>query len=92
MRYGAYEWLVMLFGLTNAPVTFCTLMNHVFYDYLDKFIAVYLDDIVIYKKTMEEHLEHLKLVFEKLEEHHLFVKKEKCAFAQEEIEFLGSRI
>lgn len=88
-RYGAFDWLVMPFGLTNAPATFCTLMNQVFQEYLDKFVVVYLDDIVIYSKTLEEHQKHLRKVFVKLREHHLFVKREKCAFAQQEIGFLG---
>lgn len=88
-RYGAFEFLVMPFGLTNAPATFCTLMNQVFHDYLDKFVVVYLDDIVVYSSTLEEHLEHLRLVFEKLKENHLYVKKEKCLFAQRSIKFLG---
>ncbi|XP_021753565.1 uncharacterized protein LOC110718935 [Chenopodium quinoa] len=88
-RYGAFEWLVMPFGLTNAPATFYTLMNQVFHEFLDKFVVVYLDDIVIYSKTFEEHLDHLRKVFEKLQKHHMFVKQEKCAFAQEEVGFLG---
>ena len=66
------------FGLTNSPATFCTLMNQVFHEYLDKFVVVYLDNIVIYSKTLEGHIEHLRKVFDKLREHHLFVKREKC--------------
>ncbi|KAL4030901.1 hypothetical protein IC575_009155 [Cucumis melo] len=62
-RYGAFEFLVMSFGLTNAPATFCTLMNQVFHDYLDKFVVVYLDDIVVYSTTMEEHETTCKRVF-----------------------------
>ncbi|XP_022972954.1 uncharacterized protein LOC111471473 [Cucurbita maxima] len=61
-RYGAFEFLVMPFGLTNAPATFCTLMNQVFYEYLDQFVIVYLDDIVVYSTTLEEHKVHLKLI------------------------------
>ena len=87
-RYGAFEFLVMPFGLTNAPATFCTLMNQVFYEYLDQFVIVYLDDIVVYSTTLEEHKVHLKLVFDKLRQNQLYVKKKKCAFAQTCIHFL----
>ncbi|KAL4027588.1 hypothetical protein IC575_010758 [Cucumis melo] len=80
-RYGAFEFLVMSFGLTNAPATFCTLMNQVFHEYLDKFVVVYLDDIVVYSTTMEEHRDHLQKVFQKLKENQLYVKREKCSFA-----------
>ncbi|KAA0060093.1 uncharacterized protein E6C27_scaffold39G00090 [Cucumis melo var. makuwa] len=88
-RYGAFEFLVMPFGLTNAPATFCTLINQVFHEYLDKFVVVYLDDIVVYSTTMEEHRDHLQKVFQKLKENQLYVKREKCSFAQEWINFLG---
>ena len=71
----------MPFGLINAPATFCTLMNQVFYEYLDQFVIVYLDDIVVYSTTLEEHKVHLKLVFDKLWQNQLYVKKEKCVFA-----------
>ena len=70
-RYGVFEFLVMPFRLTNAQTTFCTLMNQVFHEYLDKFVVVYLDDIVVYSSTMEEHEHYLRLVFEKLREHQL---------------------
>ena len=58
-RYGHFEYLVLPFGLTNAPATFMTLMNNVFHEYLDKFVIIYLDDILIYSKLKEEHLQHL---------------------------------
>ncbi|KAL0554452.1 hypothetical protein IC582_008373 [Cucumis melo] len=74
-RYKAFEFLVMPFGLTNAPTTFCTLMNQVFHEYLDKFVVVYLDDIVVYNTTIEEHSDHLQ------KENQLYVKREKCSFA-----------
>ncbi|KAL6322424.1 hypothetical protein AAG906_008079 [Vitis piasezkii] len=91
-RYGSYEFLVMPFGLTNAPATFCTLMNKIFHPYLDKFVVVYLDDIVIYSNTLKEHEEHLRKVFKILRQNKLYVKKEKCSFAKEEVSFLGHRI
>ena len=80
--YGSYEFLVMSFGLTNAPATFCNLMNDVFYEFVDRFVVVYLDDIVIYNESLEDHLEHLRKVLSKLREHQLHVKKEKRVFAQ----------
>ena len=91
-RYGAFEFKVMPFGLTNAPATFCTLMNHIFHPYLDRFVVVYLDDIVVYSNTLEEHAEHLRTVFRVLQENKLYVKREKCSFAKPEVEFLGHKI
>ena len=78
----------MPFGLTNVPATFCTLMNQVFHEYLDQFFVVYLGDIVVYSTTLEKHKVHLKLVFDKLWQNQLYVKKEKRAFAQICINFL----
>ncbi|KAJ4729345.1 Retrotransposon protein, putative, Ty3-gypsy subclass, partial [Melia azedarach] len=91
-RYGSYEFLVMPFGLTNAPATFSTLMNKLFHPYLDQFMVLYLDDIVIYSNTLEEHVAHLRKVFQVLRENELYVKKEKCSFAQREVYFLGHKI
>ncbi|KAJ4728107.1 Retrotransposon protein, putative, Ty3-gypsy subclass [Melia azedarach] len=91
-RYGSYEFLVMPFGLTNAPATFCTLMNKIFHPFLDKFVVVYLDDIVVYSESLKEHVEHLRRVFQVLRENELYVKREKCSFAQEEVMFLGHKI
>ena len=82
----------MSFGLTNAPATFCNLMNDVFYEFVDCFVVVYLDDIVIYSDSLKDHLEHLRKVLSKLREHQLYVKKEKCEFAQQEIMFLGHKV
>ena len=87
--YGAYELLVMPFGITNAPATFCTLKNEILHPYLDQFVVVYLDDIVIYSDTLEEHVERLKKVFNILREKQLYVKPEKCEFAQSKVHFLG---
>ena len=88
-RYGSYEFLVMPFGLTNAPATFCNLMNDVLYEFLDDFVVVYLDDIVVYSQSLGEHVEHLRLMFSALKKNSLYVKKEKCEFCQQEIMFLG---
>ena len=87
-RY-AFEFLVMPFGLTNAPATFCKLMNDVLYEFLDRFVVVYLDDIVVYSESWEDHLVHLQAVFGKLRENKLYAKKEKCEFCREEITFLS---
>ena len=80
---------MMSFGLTNAPATFMRLMNSVFMEYLDKFIVVYIDDILIYSKTEEEHAEHLRLVLTKLREHRLYAKFSECEFWLQELIFLG---
>ncbi|KAL0445653.1 UNVERIFIED_CONTAM: RNA-directed DNA polymerase [Sesamum latifolium] len=88
-RYGAFEFLVMPFGLTNAPAAFSTLMNQVLHGFLDEFVVVYLDDIVIYSRTLAEHVEHLRQVLARLHEYELYAKVSKCSFAQETISFLG---
>ena len=87
-RYGSYEYTVMSFGLTNAPATFSHLMNYIFMEYLDKFVVVYLDDILVYSKN-KEHAEHLRLVLEKLREHQLYAKYSKCEFWLPEVTYLG---
>jgi hypothetical protein len=88
-RYGLYEHTVMSFGLTNAPAYFMYLMNKVFMEYLDRFIIVFIDDILIFSKMMEEHEEHLRLVLEKLRSNQLYAKFSKCEFWLTEVAFLG---
>ena len=79
-RYRHYEFLVMPFDLTNTPAAFMDLMNSVFNDYLDKFVIVFIDDMLIYSKSHEEHERHLKLVLERLRERKLYAKFSKCQF------------
>jgi len=88
-RYGHYEFLVLPFGLTNVPATFMTLMNDIFREYLDKFVIIYLDDILIYSKTKEEHLQHLRIVLGILRQHKLYAKSTKCELLQPKVEYLG---
>ncbi|WVZ80776.1 hypothetical protein U9M48_028228 [Paspalum notatum var. saurae] len=88
-RYGLYEYLVMSFGLTNAPAFFMYTMNSVFMNELDKFMVVFIDDILIYSKNEEEHEEHLRIVLTRLREHKLYTKFSKCAFWLKEVSFLG---
>jgi hypothetical protein len=88
-RYGLYEYMVMSFGLTNAPAYFMYLMNKVFMEYLDKFDVVFIDDILIYSRSEEEHEEHLRLAFQKLREHRLYAKLSKCDFWMKQVAFLG---
>ena len=88
-RYGSYEFLVMPFGLCNAPSTFTTLMNTIFREEMDDFVIVYIDDILVYSKTAEEHARHLEAVLGRLRDNKLYANGEKSDFAHEEIEFLG---
>jgi hypothetical protein len=92
MRYGSYEFLVMAFGLTNAPATFCTFMNDIFQEWFDDFVIVYIDDILIYSGSLEEHAKHLQKVFQRLRENKLYAKFEKCEFGVMEVDFLGHKI
>jgi hypothetical protein len=80
LRYGLYEFMVMLFGLTNAPTYFMYMMNKVFMEYLDKFIMVFIDDILVYSTNEEEHEGRLHLVLQKLQDHKLYAKLSKCEF------------
>jgi hypothetical protein len=88
-RYGHYEFVVVHFGLTNALVVFMCLMNGIFRNYLDKFVIVFLDDILIYSKSKEENEHHLRLVLQVLREHQLYAKLSKCYFYQKQIHYLG---
>jgi hypothetical protein len=75
-----YEYTIMSFGLANAPAFFMNLMNNVFMDYLDKFVVVFIDEILIYSQSEEEHVDHLKMVLQRLREHQLYAKLSKCEF------------
>ena len=90
-RYGLYEYLVMSFGLTNAPAYFMYLMNSVFMPELDKFVVVFIDDILIYSKNEEDHAEHLRIVLQRLRDH-LYAKFSKCEFWLDSVKFLSHTI
>ena len=88
-RYGHYEFLVMPFGLTNAPAAFMDLMNRVFRPYVDHFVVVFIDDILVYSRDALEHEQHLRIVLETLREKKLYAKLSKCDFWLKEVSFLG---
>jgi hypothetical protein len=88
-RYGLYEFVVVFFRLTNEPAYFINLMNKVFMEELDRFVVVFIEDILIYSKTAEEHEEHLRIVLERLRQHKLYTKFSKCEFWMEKVAFLG---
>jgi hypothetical protein len=89
MRYGHYEFLVMPFGLTNAPAAFMDMMNRIFRELVDRCVVVFIDDILIYSKSREEHEEHLRIVLSILRKHQLFAKFKKCEFWLDKVAFLG---
>ena len=91
-RYGLYEYVVLPFGLTNAPATFMNTMNHVLHEYLDVFCVVYLDDILVYSRSWQEHKEHLQKIFQVLKEQKLYVSDKKCSLGCTRVEFLGHEI
>ena len=88
-RYRHFEFIVMPFGLTNAPAAFIDLMHMVFQPYLDRFVMVFVDDILIYSKSKEDHEGHLRIVHRTLREHQLYAKFSKCEFWLTEVRFLG---
>jgi len=88
-KFGLYEWMVMPFGLTNAANTFMRLMNHVLRHFIEKFVAVYFDDILIYSRALDDHLEHLRSVLEVLRKERLYANRDKCTLCTNQVVFLG---
>jgi hypothetical protein len=88
-HHGCFQFRVMPFRLNNTLATFQCLMNSIFAEFMRKFVLVFMDDILIYSRTLEEHIQHLKQVFHVLRQHKLFIKFKKCAFAQHQIDYLG---
>jgi hypothetical protein len=88
-HHGHFEFRVMPFGLTNAPVTFQCIMNSIFAPFMRNFVLVFMDDILLYSKTLEQHVQHLQQIFQTLMDHKLYVTFSKCAFAHPKIEYLG---
>jgi hypothetical protein len=88
-RYNIYEFMMMSFGLINAPTYFMYMMSKVFMEYLYKFIVVFIDDILVYSRNEEEHEGHLRLVLQKLRDHKLYAKLSKCEFWLKQVGFLG---
>jgi hypothetical protein len=88
-HHGHYQFRVMPFGLTNAPATFQCAMNTALETFLRKFVMVFLDNILIYSPSLEEHYNHLRMVLAKLREHQFFLKHKKCAFVKKELQYLG---
>jgi Reverse transcriptase (RNA-dependent DNA polymerase) len=87
--FGHYEYKVLLFGLTNAPATFQAIMNDIFREHLNKFVLVYMDDILIYSKSAEEHKKHLRIVLQILRSNRLYAKLSKCRFGKCELNYFG---
>ena len=88
-HFGSYEYLIMPFGLTNAPASFQALVNEVFSDLLDSFVSIYLDDIMIYSKTLEDHQTHVQIVLRCLQKENMYAKASKWEFHKPSVEYLG---
>ncbi|GBG60360.1 hypothetical protein CBR_g4318 [Chara braunii] len=88
-RYGDFKWLVMPFGLTNAPATFQATMTTEFRHMLDRYVLIYIDDILVYSRSLDEHVEHLRTVLERLRQAKDKANRDKCEFARQELEYLG---
>ena len=86
---GLFEWLVIPFGLTNAPINFIRMMDDILRPFTNSFVVVYLDDILIYSRTWEEHLQHIQQVLNTLRQHKLYANLEKCSFGMDQIQYLG---
>ncbi|XP_019462958.1 PREDICTED: uncharacterized protein LOC109361884 [Lupinus angustifolius] len=89
MHYGHYEYIMMPFGVTNAPAIFMDYMNRIFHPYLDKFVVMFIDDILIYSKNQDEHAKHLKIVLQILKDNQLYAKLLKCEFWMDSMSFIG---
>jgi len=89
---GLYELRVMPFGLTNAPATFQSVMNRIFAPVLRKHVLVFMDDILVYSNSLDDHLQHLEQVLQIIQEHQFCIKQSKCVFAQQQLEYLGHLI
>ena len=88
-KYGIYEYLVMPFGLTNAPATMQKIINKILQSYLDRFVIIYMDDILVYSNTKENHVKHVKMILSALKQKNFKIKTKKCKFHVQEIKFLG---
>ena len=89
MQRGQFEFLVMPFGVANAPPTFQRMMNSLFKDELDAFVLVYLDDILVFLQTLEDHIRHIRIALQKMKDAQFFARLHKCSFFQEKVEYLG---